>query len=669
MKRKYIFPLFFILMIFISCKDDGSRNNQKEADGLSEKEDKHEVILPQEMDLSDYEKITGKTLQFRENPYFTKTVEEGKLPPVDKRLPLEPLVVNPYDGIGKYGGELIVTSITKNTGTAEINTMRQANLVRFSDDFKTVVPAVAKGWEYNSKKTELTIFLRKGHKWSDGEPFTADDIIFWWEDIIKNPELTPIIPMVWISGGETVDFSKINETTVSIRAKKPIPNMIYTLTDLKVLPFAPAHYLKKLLVKYNVSADIAAKEKGFSNWKERFHNSFNIIWIDERYDPEMPVLDSHRMEGPLDVEKRIFTANPYYYAVDTDGQQLPYITKHKELFSYNIDTVNRHIIDGDIDLKAQFLNSADFRMYQKYSEKADMEAMLFDSGNSQSMMFSFNATHKDPVLRNIFGDLRFRRAMSLSVNRAEIVDLVFQGTTIPQQAVPNPESSFMGPLWKNNFTDYDPLQAEKLLDEMGLKKNETGWRLRPDGKVLSLNYEYSTQGGPVEVHYYIKKYFETIGIQVYLKEVSTRKLRETLFANDHDIAVWKVQGFWEFSLIRHPEYYIPPYSDTTPMVGIPWQEWIYSNGKEGLTPPDDVIKLFHLASEAMTYPAGSEQYRETFSEMVKLNMNNLWIIGTVGQLKGVVIKKNRLKNFPDSFKTTEYSRMMPYRGYQWYIDE
>ena len=666
MKKIYTLPvIILIIAVFSSCGGEKTVNSELVIGKTEEKA----LILPQEMSLPEYEKITGKSLTYSENPVFTALVEKGKLPPVEDRIPSEPLVVNPYDRIGKYGGELLVTSFTKNTGTAEINTMRQANLVRFADDFKTVVPAVAKGWEYNTNKTELTIYLRKGHKWSDGEPFTADDIIFWWNDIVKNPELTSIIPMVWISGGEPVDFSKVNETTLSIRAKKPIPNMIYTLTDLKVVPYAPAHYLKKLHIKYNVSANTAAIEKGFKDWIDRFHYSHDIIWIDEWFDPDMPVLTSHMMEKPIDDEKRIFIANPYYYAVDTEGNQLPYITRHKELFSYNIDTINRRIIEGKVDLKAQILNVTDYPMYQKYSQKAGMDAWLFDSGNSQSMMFSFNATHKDPVLRNIFGDIRFRRAMSLSVNREEIADLVFQGTTIPQQAVPNPESSFMGPHWKNNFTDYDPVQAEKMLDEMGLKKNETGWRIRPDGKVLSVNYEYSTQGGPVEVHSYIKKHFETVGIQVYLKEVTTRELRKRLFANDHDIAVWKVQGFWEFSLIRHPEYYIPPYSDTTPMVGIPWEKWIYTNGKEGLTPPDDVIKLFHLASEAMTYPAGSEEYRNTFSEMVRINMANLWITGTVGQLKGVVIKKNRLKNFPDSFQTTEYSRMMPYRPYQWYLDE
>ncbi len=138
--------------------------------------------------------------------------------------------------------------------------------------------------------------------------------------------------MVWISGGEPVVFSKINETTFSIRAKLPIPNMIYTLTDLKVIPYAPAHYLKSMHIKYNISANAKAVELGYNDWKDRFYQTFNIIWIDERYDHNMPVLDSHFMDRAFDAEKRTYKANPYFYAVDIKGNQLPYISRVKEYF-------------------------------------------------------------------------------------------------------------------------------------------------------------------------------------------------------------------------------------------------------------------------------------------------------------------------------------------------
>lgn len=211
-------------------------------------------------------------------------------------------------------------------------------------------------------------------------------------------------------------------------------------------------------------------------------------------------------------------------------------------------------------------------------------------------------------------------------------------------------------------------QQKKLLDEIGLKKNSFGWRTFPGtDKVLKINYCYAQQGGSIAIHKLVKQYWEDAGIQVELEEKQTEALRMYYESNDHDLAVWKAVGFWEISLIKHPEYFIPPYNDTTPMVGLPWQIWYESEGKHGIKPPDEVIELFRLAEKAKGIVPGTEEYNSVFKKMVEINSENLWVIGTVGQSKRVIVVSNRLGNFADNYSSAEFAYMLPYNPFQWFI--
>ncbi len=334
--------------------------------------------------------------------------------------------------------------------------------------------------------------------------------------------------------------------------------------------------------------------------------------------PDLPTLNSHILAEVPDIERRVFTANPYFYALDTKGQQLPYIFKHTEYFSYDIETINKRIASGIIDEKAQALNYSDYDFYKDNEDKGNYRTFSFDGGSSQSIMYAFNASHKNPERRKIFSDVRFRIAMSVSLNREEMSELVYKGATIPQQAGPNIQASFMHPDFATKYVDYNPEAAEKLLDEIGLKKNSFGWRTFPGtDKVLKINYCYAQQGGSIAIHKLVKQYWEDAGIQVELEEKQTEALRMYYESNDHDLAVWKAVGFWEISLIKHPEYFIPPYNDTTPMVGLPWQIWYESEGKHGIKPPDEVIELFRLAEKAKGIVPGTEEYNSVFKKWLR----------------------------------------------------
>jgi peptide/nickel transport system substrate-binding protein len=236
---------------------------------------------PQQYEVAEFEAAAGCEMTFtgRDN-YDERLVQykflpEGDLPPLEERLPEEPLVVVPYDAIGKYGGRISGASIGPESGNSEWLSVRHVNLLRFTDDLQTIVPNMAKAYEWNSDYTELTITLRKGHKWSDGEPFTSDDIVFWWEDIVMNKDLYPDVPSFWVYGGEPMQVEAVDDVTVKFKFAAPAPAFTTLLATTYTHEWAPKHYLQNLLPKYNPKADEEAKAAGFDSWTAQFKGRYD----------------------------------------------------------------------------------------------------------------------------------------------------------------------------------------------------------------------------------------------------------------------------------------------------------------------------------------------------------------------------------------------------------
>ena len=667
--RKSVF--FFLLVIFFfQIFDIFSFGRMEFSIEASEKKENDIFfkIKPDEIELEEYISQTGQVPEYRSNPLFVKENVFRDLPAVEERLPVEPLIVKPENGEGKYGGILTGAAVVYDVGTFEIITWRQTNLFKFSKTLDKIVPHAAKSWDWSDDYKKLKISLRKGHKWSDGSPFTTDDVMFWWQDIILNRELTEKIPFQWIRDGNPVVFRKVNETDFEISSDHPLSGLLHIMTDVRVRPFACKNYLKNFHIKFNPAADEEAKKAGFKTWAERFNHIFNVEWEDTMNDPDYPTLNSHIIiEGP-DNNGRLYRANPYFFVVDIYGNQLPYISYQREIFAGSLSYVKELIAAGEIDEKSQYLNMFDLPYFEEYSGKGNYSVDIINGGSTRSVLFAFNATHKDPVKRAVFSDLRFRKAMSLAIDREEISEIVFSGETVIQQAVPSMEASFVGPELARMYTDYNPLEAEKLLDDIGLEKNSDGKRMFPDGRILKIEYGYTEEAGPVIVNILLKKYWENIGMTVELVKYSQKDERARLRRNEQDLAVWKAEEQWEISMIRNLDFYIPPFNDTNPLVGIPWVEWFDSKGEKGIEPPEDIKQLKKLAEKAKLTIPGSENYAKIRSEMVKILIKNLWITGTVGHSKRLVIRSDRLKNFPDEIGSTEYSYMIPFRTYQWYFD-
>jgi peptide/nickel transport system substrate-binding protein len=637
---------------------------------------------PKQFELAEFEQLADCTLTFSDNPEISALNERlnstSDLPTVTDRLPAEPLVIAPHEQPGLYGGRLNGISKSPENGTSDFMSVRHVNLVRLDDDLQTIVPNIAKGWEYNDDYTELTFFLRKGHKWSDGAPFTAEDVSFWYNDIHMNSEYFPNVDSRWIFGGEPMQVEVVDETTVKFRFAAPAPNFLLSFTRTYIQPFQPKHVLGQFHPTYNSNADAEAKALGFDDWIARFRLYYHD-WKDT-YHPLsgpagseviIPTLESHVLveETP---ELRRFLANPYFHMVDTAGQQLPYINEHYEQYSENDDVTILKMINGEIDYKQQSIELPHFPELKRNEERGNYRVFLPPAPGGIAY-YAFNITHQDPEMAKILGDVRFRQAMSHALNRAEMNEVVYLGQGTPQQALPADYKTvaFVNDEARFQFTEYDPARANQLLDEMGLTaRGSDGFRLRFDGRPLVVLLQYAPQENPVQNHELAKEYWEDVGVRVELKEVTSDLYRQESAANRHDIATWN-NGGTGVEIVDNTQIMVPPFGDYLgTRTGTQWNDWMVSNGANGIEPPDDVKRLYQLAEEFKSHPLGSEESNRIGAEVIDIHARYLFNIGLVGDIPAPVFANNRVGNVAEfTIKGYAYYWAYQFRPVQWYIKQ
>ncbi|HQZ11405.1 MAG TPA: ABC transporter substrate-binding protein [Devosia sp.] len=607
----------------------------------------------------------GLALTFTENPLFAADVAAGKLPPVKDRLPEQPLIELPYETCGTYGGTIEGTSRSAESGTADILSWRQVALVQIADDLVTIVPNVARSWKWNDDYTAITFELRRGHKWSDGSPFGPDDVVFYFDDIVNNKDISPEPTREW---GVNARAKKIDDTHVEISFDAPFPGLLtYMATSGSYFtPFAPRHYFEKLHGAYNANADAEAKAAGYENWTKRFDDVWDK-WMDAQTltatGLEIPTLESHVLELEPTTEQRLFKANPYYFKVDSSGQQLPYIDRVHERF-LNADLQLLAILNGEIDFKAQGTSLQNYPTMQESTEKSGYE-ILMPAGASGPIL-AFNITHKDPKLRAIYSDLRFRQAISHAINREEINQVSYFDLGTPTQALP-PALSFSKPEDSKYMIEFDLDKANALLDEMGMKKGADGVRTFPDGSPFTILWEYSSQFAAPEFVKLMSDYFKSVGLNVNTKEQTSEATRENAKSAISDINTeWDIP--YEPTLIADVNLYTPYYSEISPLFGVGWRQWANSKGAEGEEPPAWAKEMYTLADEWRTVLPGTPRYAEIGRRLIDLNLENMTIIGTVGNIPKPIIVKGQLHNVKHDMPVVHfnYGYIYPYRPEQWF---
>jgi len=600
--------------------------------------------------LQEYEKATGKRIEkFNEAPMLRVKVAAGELPPVEERLPEEPLVVEPAEEIGEYGGSWRRPCM----GTWDRRGMKDLiaePLVRWSVNLDKIVPNVVKGWEFSEDAKSITFFLRKGMKWSDGAPFTADDFVFYWNDIALNKELNPVVSAKLSIDGEPGTIEKIDDYTFKLTFSAPY-GMIVEVFANRGFPriYAPKHYLKQFHPQYTSMDEIKKimKREGYTRWTD-FFSAKNT-----RYGTGLPVIEAWYPLNEYGEPIQVLTRNPYYWKVDTEGNQLPYIDKVERTLVSDRETIVLKCIAGEVDFYARRLESIEnYPIVMQNREKGDYRVILGATIGSNIDAIYFNIFHKDPVLKKLFRDKRFRIALSIAINREEINQLLFKGMATPAQPSPPPGTPWYDEKFSNYYIEYNPEKANKILDEIGLKwdKNHE-YRLRPDGKRLrfvnTVLIRLATDVPEMEL---VKDYWKKIGIEVVVKPVGPELWYPRIRACEHDVAsILANLGFGGCAPISRPETF--PVSIScwwAPM----WGLWYSSGGKSGEEPPEDVKRLQEIYEE-IPKEISLEKRIELQKEALAFHRENLWMIGTVREPPQgrFFIAKNNLRNVPAPTKT------------------
>ncbi len=642
--------------------------------------------FPQQYELAEFQKIASCTLEFKGNPASdalnARIRGNGALPDMAARLPSEPLVVAPYDSIGKYGGVFDALSNATEAGTSDFMSTRHVNLVRYSDDLQTIVPNVAKGWEWNDDFTQLTFFLRKGHKWSDGAPFTAEDVKFWYDNLALDSKVREKPKDYVLVGGERMDVVVVDAETIQFNLPSPKPGLLSHFANHYAQAFQPKHFLGQFHPDVNADADKKAKALGFDDGRAVIAAYYgNSDWMDTPSPllsavdkvagmpaDTMPTLESHIIVAE-NTEGRHLVANPYFFQVDTAGNQLPYINEQDELYVAESEVRLLKLINSEVDYKSQSLNLDHAPLMMESQEKGNYTVDL--KPEIAIPTFSFNVTSADLEKRKVFGDLKFRQAMSVAMNRDEINEVVFFGLGAPQQYIAfSPTPSFVDKTTEQHMAQFDPEMAKKLLDEMGVvDKDGDGMRELPNGDRLVLNMQVATQAMSIKLVELVGQNWKDVGIDNTVKEVTTDEYRSAQSANKLDVMMYaKSQPL--AVILGISELFQPPFDNYFNLrSGMLWGEYVDSNGSAGVKPPQYVYDMMADIDKFQAAIVGTDASNEIGERLVKTMAESLLFIGTVKAV-APIYHNNDLKNFTQ-FKTQSYAyyRSYPYRPTQWFLDE
>lgn len=612
--------------------------------------------LAEQHNLDEYERMSGNMISsFQESPLLAARVASGDLPPVDDRLPTDVAVVVPVEGIGQYGGTAYAMALAM-VGIGEGYSLKGTEgLFTVAADLKTLIPNVVKSHVFAPDGKSLTVTLRSGMKWSDGAPFSADDMMFWYEDLLTNEEVTSRINNRLMPGGEVMKWTKVDDHTIRMDFSVPFQPVLSYMSLLDGNMFAPAHYLKQFHADYadKGKLDAMVKDGGFDTWTQLLADQRQRASSRNPYiNPDMPSLDSF-ITKQVATGTTLYERNPFYWKVDPAGNQLPYIDQIQVSSVENTELLTAKMLAGEADWHGEGSDLSNYSVYQEGAQGGNYRVLLWDQDGSSDAAYFPNLTPKDPAIASINHDKRFRIALSLAINRESINKTLFFGRGVVGQPTALPGAPWFDESFRDAYAEQDVAEANRLLDEMGMKWDANNeWRMRPDGNP----FEYLVISGPVglsnKVTELVIEDWKAIGIKVNFKVQDwgiTHPLHQSGESHMFALFVDKSDAFGLTSGGNGLSWYA--FTDGARYFDTPLLPPANSGGE---WPPEfspdeypftEIVRLQELAGELQqTFDEGRRT--EILREVFRSQAENLWIIGTVVGKKPILVS-NRLGNHPE----------------------
>ena len=622
------------------------------------------------------EESTGSTgaamaaSDYSESPMLADMVKAGSLPSIEDRLPNEPLVLVPNESIGKYGGTIRLTTMGAPSNYV-INTywLLETPIMR-TQSVDDLYANVLAGYEESADYKVFTFYMREGLKWSDGTPVTIDDVKFWYEDVFLNDDLMPSKPSHMKRGNTLMKMDFVDDLTFTITFPTSFPSFVPIFFSAAYgfggwgtgTPIIPKHYFSDFHIKYNAKANDDAKAAGFDYWYQLMGSKNGSDQIGK------PTLGAWALSS-ITTDSAVFERNPYYFKVDPEGNQLPYVDYIEVRLMADREAYKMSVIGGETDYALTYLTVEDYPLMKENEAKGDYTVNLWKKWSAGAVTYFFYQTYEDDVVRELLQDVRFRQAMSVAIDRDEMNKILYFDKGTPGQVAVPPGSKYHIPeLWES-YAEYDPDKANALLDEIGLEWDSAHkYRLMKDGRPVSLKIEgFSAPETPtIGSAKLVKDYWEAVGVKTDFDFSDTGRFITRFRANQVSVGTHWVEMLpdliYKGAVWHSHEWWCKPWWDAYVAEG--------ASGALAAGAPQDLVDFFE-AIEDFNNAMSEDEKVKIVEKISNIWVKNLWGIGTIGgDVPSPQITKNYLKNIlTEGYSTWFMGFQQQSNPSQYYIDK
>lgn len=609
----------------------------------------------------------AQDMAYNEAPMLADLVAAGDLPPVAERVPTNPRVITPYSEVGEYGGtwRRAFKGLSDRWGPTKLQEEMLLEWDAFDPAELKIVPNFISEWSQNDDASEFSFTLREGLKWSDGMPFTTEDVQFGY-DLLVAQIFNP--PGHLVIGGELCALEIVDELTWKISFVAPNPLLPITLARTSAGGItggptlaAPKHYLEKYLGD-SPNADQAAIDamldvNGLTDWTELWYEGgvgdgrgVASFWF---RNPEIPVVNAWRsVNTPLE-DPHIMERNPFYHAVDPEGNQLPYIDRIQHSLFESNETLPLWVAQGLLDMQTRHLSAADFTFFKENEEAGDYHVILWKAAWTHA--FHPNVSHPNEALAALFDTAEFREALSISINRQEMNDLIYNGLLEPRQASPVSGALEYDADFESRWIEYDPDRANELLDDLGMTERDgDGWRKYPNGDSLSFTITWTDAGfaGSADEVQLVQDYWRAVGLNVNQELVERSLYEQRNQEGTVEVGVWSVD---RSAVVKaDPNRYLGNTADGPWVVN--YARWLAANlygetvvGTQTEPPEDHPIRRIQELWNQTKQEPDEATRNALFQELLSIHKEHPYMIGTLGEDPVPVIVKNNFFNVGNDF--------------------
>jgi peptide/nickel transport system substrate-binding protein len=584
---------------------------------------------------------------YRQAPMLDKLVQDKQLEPVNARLPEKPEVITPVERSGHYGGTLRSAMRGNADYHAILRFVGNQSLVRWSLDFNSVVPNLAESWTLSADATEYVFKLRKGTRWSDGTPFTAEDVLFSVNDLAGNTQFLANPPDSLVVKDKLAEVTKIDDYTVKFKFAGPYVSFPEVLAT--PLGQYPTMYQKKYCAqfhpRYNPKVEELMNQVKAGDWPALMRLRCGDLEVATRWgNPARPTLDPWVIKEPYSgsATRVVLERNPYFWQVDPEGKQLPYIDRLQFSVISEVETIVLAAINGQLDFQHRHIAPIQNRpLLSENAAKGGYTLMSLQSLNANSVGMYLNQSTKKEKLRKLIRNKDFRIALSLGIDRKEVNEIVYMGQGAIWQTAPLKESKWFVDKMGTQYSSYDPKQANEILDKLGLiKRDGDGYRLYPEGGRVAIETIVAIQlAQQVDALDLIRKQWSKIGIDLVL-QVTERSLNfDRANANDYDMSVDSAPGGMDATQNPRPFMTVHPESRQS----VQWVKWYLSNGKQGEEPSASMKKRLELYEQWRSAKTPVEADK-LFREILQIAADEMEVLGVVRPPKDNALRKATLHN-------------------------